>query len=108
MSGCGCGRITDAGVAHLAGLTTINRLTFSGDGITDAALAQLGNLRSLDTLTVEGNFTDDGLRLLYPLQGLHWLTIQSHTPLGIPAQERLVDALPNLTVYNQQPLGAGA
>jgi beta-lactamase regulating signal transducer with metallopeptidase domain len=104
----GLNGITDAGVAHIAGMTQLDRLGIGGEGVTDAALAQLKGLQALDTLSVEGDFTDAGLRALYGLKGLHWLTLQSETPLSDASQERLIAALPNLTSYNQQALaGAG-
>lgn len=100
--------ITDAGVAHLAGLTQLDRLNIGGEGVTDAAFEHLQGLRALDTLSVQGHFTDAGLRALYPLKGLHWLTIQSEESLSDAAQERLIAHLPNLTLYNSQALAGSA
>jgi len=100
--------VSDAGVAHLAGLTRIERLGFSGHGVTDQSLASLRGMEVLDTLAVGGSFTDEGLRNLASLKCLHWLTVNSDTPLSGAAQERLVDSLPNLTLYNSVKVaGAG-
>ncbi len=101
--------ISDAGVAHIAGLTQLVRLYIKGEALTDAALLQLKGMNALDSLGVTGDFTDAGLQELHALKGLHWLTVNSATPLSDAAQERLVASLPNLTLYNQQSLmGAGS
>jgi beta-lactamase regulating signal transducer with metallopeptidase domain len=96
--------ISDAGAAHIAKMTNLDRLNIRGEGLTDAALEQFQNLTAMDMLTVEGSFTDSGLQKLRALQGLHFLTVASDPPLSQDAQERLIFALPNLTVYNQSPL----
>ncbi len=101
--------ISDAGVAHIAGLTQLVRLYTKGEALTDAALLQLKGMNALDSLGVTGDFTDAGLQELHALKGLHWLTVKSATPLSDASQERLVASLPNLTMYNQQSLmGAGS
>ena len=88
--------ITDAGVAHLAELTSLERLSIGGPGLTDRALASLANMHRLDSLHLSGNFTDAGLRQLEGLKGLQHVTLYSGSNFTSAAKERLRANLPNL------------
>ena len=60
--------ITDAGIAHLAGLTRLRRLYLRGTQITDAGLAQLKELTKLEALDLENTMVSgDGLKQLKKL-----------------------------------------
>lgn len=88
--------ITDAGMAHLAGLTAIENLGIGGTGVTDRGLVCLAGMRRMDYLTITGSFTDAGLRHLEGLKALRSLRITSASNLGTPAKDRLHKKLPNL------------
>ena len=60
--------ITDAGMAHLAGLTALERLSVGGPELTDHGLSNLVNMKRLTQLYLTGNFTDKGLRHLEGLK----------------------------------------
>ncbi|HOX58264.1 MAG TPA: redoxin family protein [Candidatus Paceibacterota bacterium] len=91
--------ITDAGMAHLAGLTALDRLVFGGSGLTDRSLAVLANMPRLDLVTINGSFTDDGLRHLEGLKGLRHLTIRSAGNFSSAARQRLRSNLPNIYAF---------
>jgi len=58
-------RVTDAGLAHLKGLTELERLNFLGTKITDTGAVHLEKLTTLKTLYLEGTrITDSGLQKL--------------------------------------------
>jgi beta-lactamase regulating signal transducer with metallopeptidase domain/5-hydroxyisourate hydrolase-like protein (transthyretin family) len=66
--------VTDAGVAHLTGLTKLKRVHLSGSRLTDASLAVLAGLPALEELGIGNNvFTDDGLKQLAGLTNLRRL-----------------------------------
>ena len=61
----GAQAITDAGLAHLAGLTMIERLELPGTVITGKSLAAFGPHPKLKTLSLAfSSFDDDGCRFL--------------------------------------------
>lgn len=95
LGGTGQG-ITDAGMAHLAGLTALDRLVLGGSAVTDRSLAALANMSRLDLVIISGTFTDAGLRHLEGLTGLRSLTIHSANNFSEAAKQRLRDHLPNL------------
>jgi beta-lactamase regulating signal transducer with metallopeptidase domain/5-hydroxyisourate hydrolase-like protein (transthyretin family) len=69
-------RITDAGVAHLAGLMTLKSLHFSNGRLGDGSLEVFGGLPALERLSLQGNaFSDEGLKHLARLPRLHSLWI---------------------------------
>jgi internalin A len=92
--------VSDAGVAHIAGLKQLKELTIKGDGITDATLAALQGFTELRSLYLEGRFSDSGIQALGALRGLDRLELTSKSPLGRDAEQRLVASLPALTYYN--------
>jgi hypothetical protein len=85
-------RITEAGLAHLEGLTGLRKLYISGD-ISDLGLAHVAMLTSLDQLRLNNTqITDAGLRHLRALPNLKCLALE-HTQVtdaSIPELKRLV------------------
>jgi len=58
-------RVTNAGLAHLEGLTKLTWLEPSGHGVTDAGLAHLAGLTNLGTLNLRRTgVTDAGVAAL--------------------------------------------
>lgn len=90
---------TDAGLAHLAGLTAMERLVIGGAGVTDRGLASLTNMHRLDSLNITGSLTDEGLRHLEGLKSLRYLWIYSGNNFDPAAKERLRKSLPNLVFF---------
>ena len=88
--------IGDEGLAHLAGLTSLWRLTISGANITDDGLAALSNLKKLRIAHIQGNITDKGLRHLEGLKSLQSLWIGSPNTLSAEALNNLREKVPNL------------
>jgi beta-lactamase regulating signal transducer with metallopeptidase domain len=71
------GRVTDTGVAHLAGLTRLLLLDLEGTKITDAGLEHLRGLSELQYLRLKSTpVTDAGLAYLKGLTGLSALNLQ--------------------------------
>ena len=57
--------VTDAGLAHLTGLTALKALDLIGTQVTDAGLAHLAGLAALETLDLAGTqVTDAGVAAL--------------------------------------------
>ena len=103
--------LTDAGLAHLAGLTAMERLVIGGAGVTDGGLSSLANMHRLDSLNVTGNFTDEGLRRLEGLTSLRYLWVYSGNNFSPAAKERLRKSLPNLysfTADDDRAVGRGS
>ena len=89
-------RITDAGLAHLAGLTKLEYLNLMGHPITDDGLRYLSGMAGLRTLAVSfSGITDAGLKHLEGLANLRDLHLYGTkvTPAGRAA---LRAKLPNL------------
>ncbi len=99
----GIGGISDVGMAHLAGLTSIERLSVAGPGLTDKGMACLANMKNLNSLWLTGDFTDRGLRHLEGLQGLRHLNITSEDAFNNAAIERLRQKLPKLHTLTLVP-----
>ena len=94
--GIGGGRITDAGLSHVAKLHRLEELSISGKDITDAGMshiAKLTNLRFLNLWTDQ--VTNAGLAKLTTLKSLKKLSIyqSSLTTSGLAH----LNELPNLT-----------
>ncbi|MHC4639336.1 MAG: leucine-rich repeat domain-containing protein, partial [Planctomycetota bacterium] len=94
-------KLTDAGMAHLAGLTNLDWLGISGANLTDDGLKYLTNMRRLNNLSItgNGNFTDNGLRYLEGLKALGSLKITSKNNFSRAALVRLRKNLPNLHTF---------
>jgi RNA polymerase sigma factor (sigma-70 family) len=90
--------LSDAGLAHLAPLTNLKYLQFSGGpGLTDVGLRHLSRMRRLDSLMIlDCRVTERGLRYLYPLKTLHIIRLHSTVPISDQAVLRLRTELPNL------------
>jgi len=91
--------ISDAGLAHLAGLTKMERLGVGGEGITDAGLDHLAGMKRLDHLTISGNLTEKGLLKLQQNPNLANLTFVTPNPLGKDVTEKLMVRLPKLLMF---------
>jgi serine/threonine protein kinase len=73
-----CEQLTDAGLAHLRSLTNLNALSvWGGERVTDAGLAHLRPLTALRALVIPVHLTDAGLVHLKSLTALHSLSLPS-------------------------------
>jgi len=97
------GDISDAGMAHLAGLKNMERLNINSPGITNKGLSYLTQMGRLNHLTLTGVFTDEGLRHLEGLKALSLLRIYSSDNFSPAALQQLKNSLPNLQVLNADP-----
>lgn len=97
--------LTDAGLAHLAPLTRLKYLHFSGGPqVTDAGLRHLTRMRRLDSLTIDDcRIGAHGLTHLYPLKTLHIISLHSTVPIGEQAVMRLRTELPHLQSLTLAP-----
>ena len=69
-------QLTDAGVAHLKELNNLTQLHINHSRITDVSLDHLGKLNGLENLSLQGNhFTDKGLEHIRGLNNLTSLCI---------------------------------
>jgi len=92
--------ISDAGMAHLTGLRSMERLYIGGRGMTDKGLACMANMSKLNHVTTNGNFTDEGLRHLERLKALAYLKMHSGTWVSSGAIKRLRKSLSGLDNFN--------
>jgi internalin A len=70
-------RVTDAGLRHLLGLSTLSYLNLSGTQITDAGLEHLERLNKLEWLCLDDTLiTDAGLAQIEELSNLEWLYLR--------------------------------
>jgi len=89
--------LTDQGLASLAGLTQMDRLTIGGPNLTDEGLAHLRQMKRLDMLNIYGGrFTDQGLKHLECLDALTYLTLIGEHSFSQDDIRRLFEALPHL------------
>jgi len=92
--------ISDTGMANLAGLTNMERLTIGGPNLTDDGLRHLANMNRLDLLNIiGGKLTDKGLRHLEGLKSLTYLSIRAENEFSPEALEHLQNQLPNLHTF---------
>jgi hypothetical protein len=107
--GMGRGRITDAGVASLAGLTALEELDLQGSRLSDAGVAALKPLKQLSTLYLAGDqeagasrVTDASIEPLLGFTKLQYLVVQN-TWITAGGVKRLLDlpALKNLSVSSR-------
>lgn len=74
-------RITDAGLHHLRGLTSLTKLSLSGNHITDAGLLEIAKLRTIESLELDlTGVSGPGLANLSKLASLKHLSLRE-TPL---------------------------
>lgn len=92
--------VSDAGLAHLAGLRSMERLSVGGHGVTDAGLVHLAEMDQLNSLNISGNITDAGLRHIEKLKSLESLTVNSQKNFSPGAVKRLRANLPNVRAFN--------
>ncbi len=97
-----CRGIGDAGLAHLAGLTRIQRLCVGG-GVTDAGLAHLSKMKQLTSLTISGNITERGLMRLGQNPALNHLWVITPNQFGGDIAGRLASRLPYLITFQFGP-----
>jgi mono/diheme cytochrome c family protein len=91
-------KITDGGLATVAGLPKLTRLHLERTGITDAGVAQLCGLSNLEYLNLYGTqVTDAGLAKLAPLTNLKKIFLWQ-TPVTAEGAAALQAALPNLKI----------
>ncbi|UCD50931.1 MAG: hypothetical protein JSW27_25825 [Phycisphaerales bacterium] len=89
--------LTNHGLALLAGLTQMDRLTVGGPKLTDDGLAQLRWMKKLDMLNVYGGtYTSKGLEHLKELDGLAYLTLVGVHDFTRDDIRSLFEALPHL------------
>jgi beta-lactamase regulating signal transducer with metallopeptidase domain len=93
-------KLTDAGMAHLAKLDELDRVSIGGKHVTDAGLQYLTGKQAMNMLSVRGDFTSEGLRQLEGLNALAHLTIDTKEDLSMAAVARLQAAMPNLVMFN--------
>ncbi|MDA7527666.1 hypothetical protein N8590_01620 [bacterium] len=95
-------KLTDAGLAHLRGLTSLTTLNLSSDKITDAGLAHLKGLTNLTTLNLSGTkITDAGLVHLKGLANLTWLKLIS-TRVSYAGVKELQASLPDCKIKHHE------
>ncbi len=104
------GRLTDAGLKHLAPLTAMVSLDFPNADITDDGLRYLSGMTNLDNVTIGGRITDEGLRHLVTLQSLRVLQLRTRT-VSLEGVKWLWERLPSLQMVpgfdDQHPLIVG-
>jgi hypothetical protein len=88
-------RITDAGLASIAGMTTLRHLDLCAHMVTDAGIAALSNLRNLEILWITRcSVTDKSVPVLAGLQSLKELNVND-TGITSAGLARLRAALPS-------------
>ena len=91
-------RITDAGLEHLKGLSSLNGLNLYNTQVTDAGLEHLKGLTSLDRLYLNNTqVTDAGLEHLKGLSSLRGLDLDN-TQVTAEGRASLRKALPNCEI----------
>jgi hypothetical protein len=94
-------KVTDAGLAHLKGLTKMRQMDLSATPITDAGLAHFTGMKDLESLTLyETAVGDDGLEHLSGLTNLQTLHLMK-TNVSDKGLQHL-HGLPNLKWLNVQ------
>jgi Leucine-rich repeat (LRR) protein len=103
-------KVTDADVAHLVGLQSLENLALSALviedrkpisrlDVTDEGLTHIAKLKRLERLSLSGaSITDDGLQQLAVLPELEWLDLQGCS-VSEQGLERLKKRLPGLRWY---------
>ena len=89
------GRLTDAGLKHLAPLTAMVNLRLPNADVTDDGLRYTSGMKDLDNLTIGGQITDEGLRHLATLQSLRVLQLNTQT-VSLEGVKWLWERVPSL------------
>jgi hypothetical protein len=86
----GCRQVSDAGVRHLARMTSLQHLDLTGTGISDAGLQVLRHLPELRSLSLAWNFvTDAGVGVLGHCDELEYVNLGASTQIGDAAVRAL-------------------
>ena len=94
----GVSELTDAGIADIAGMTGLVRLSISSTQVTDAALEDIARLKNLQHLTLGyTKVTDAGLKELAELKGLKSLGLDG-TKVTSEGVKELKTALPDTEI----------
>ncbi len=102
-----CETIGDAGLSHVASLTTLTALELLYlPNIDDEGLKHLGSLKRLERLEVNsgGGITDEGLKHLGQLTSLKWLTLR-HLPKVTDEGLKHLEPLKNLQTLSLSTAG---
>ena len=99
--------ISDVGMKALANLTAMEGLDIGGPGVTDAGLAHLIGMSRLRHLTLTGRFTDAGLRHLEGLPSLRFLGLEPAGQMSPASRQRLLEQRPELQVLDGAGFGGG-
>ena len=100
-------RITDAGLDHLKGLTSLTSLGLAGRQITDAGLARLAGLKNLEELDLEGTaVTDASLPLLKTLFPNLKIVMLAGTKVSRQALWNLLQANHTLEIHDGAEMDA--
>lgn len=102
--------VNDEVIGQLAGLTSLNVLSFRETTVTDAGLAQLVDLGDLEHLNISGLFTDRGLEHLNQLKSLRSLQVASPhlTEEGVVHLKQAHPSLQAINHYGYRRDGMGA
>ncbi len=94
---------TDAGMANIAGLTRLERISIGGEEVTDRGLAYLSEMKRLDNLTIRGDFTDKGLLQLEQNPALGVLFLICPKQPKAATVKHLTEHLPQLGFFSYGP-----
>ncbi len=95
--------ITDQGLARLAGLTRLERITIGGKSVTDKGLTYLSGMKRLDNLSIQGDFTSQGLLQLEQNPSLAVLFLVCPQRPDEATVKRLTENLPHLGFFQYGP-----
>jgi Leucine-rich repeat (LRR) protein len=102
-------QIGDAGLAHLGGLTSLKTVYLGGTQVTDSGLAHIMNMTELESLCVhKTEITGAGLEHIKDLTGLEYLCVH-HTNVSNTGLANLqgLSSLKTLYLHNTQVSDAG-
>ena len=99
--------LTDAGLAHLAGQTSLTGFLSVGSlQFTDKAMASLAGMQNLTYLYFRGNIADEGLSQVVRLRGLQFAMVttpKTCSPQAISAVKSSLPALHMIKVVAETP-----
>jgi len=105
-------QISNTGMAHLAGLTNMERLSLSGSDLTDDGLRYLANMKKLNMLNIYGGkFTDKGLHHLEDIRSLESVTLageNNFSPVTLKRFRKKLPYLYHLQIDKESAGGYGA